>query len=82
MSICDYIGMDEKELIFQIGCNIRAERNRLRLSQETLAEMANISSNHLGVIERGEKEPKITTIISIMEALDIPFEALYKRKTP
>ena len=79
-SICYDSSMDKKELIYQIGCNIRAERNRLRLSQEELAETVDLSTNHLGVIERGEKEPKITTIISIMEALDIPFEALYKRK--
>lgn len=70
--------MDQKTILSKIGNNIRAERNRLRLSQEELAEKIGINVKNLGKIERGQSNPKITTIVSIMKALNIPFDALYK----
>ena len=69
--------MEEKEILIQIGDNIRAERNRARLSQEGLAEKISMNVRNLGKIERGEVNPRITKIIAIMETLDIPFESLY-----
>lgn len=71
--------MDEQEVLLKIGDNIRAERNRARLTQEKLAELISMNERNLGRIERGQANAKITNIIAIMEALDIPFEALYKR---
>lgn len=70
--------MDEKEILITIGNNIRAERNRARLTQERLAEKISMNERNLGKIERGMANAKITNIIAIMKALDIPFEALYK----
>lgn len=78
LSICQYIIMDEKEILRQIGNNIRAERNRARLTQEKLAEMISINEKNLGKIERGQSNVKITNIIAIMKALNIPFDQLYK----
>ena len=79
LSICKHIVMNEKERLLKIGNNIRAERNRARLTQENLAEKISMNEKNLGKIERGQVNPKITTIIAIMEALDIPFEAIYKK---
>ncbi len=70
--------MDEKEILIQIGNNIRAERSRARLTQEKLAEMISINEKNLGRIERGQSNAKITNIIAIMKALNIPFDQLYK----
>lgn len=70
--------MDDKEKLLIIGNNICAERNRARLSQECLAEKISMTDKHLSKIENGYVNPKITTIIAIMEALNIPFEAIYK----
>ena len=78
MSICKNINMDEKEILITIGNNIRAERNRARLTQERLAEKISMNERNLGKIERGMANAKITNIIAIMKALYIPFEALYK----
>lgn len=72
--------MQEKEIIIKIGRNICAERNRAGLSQEKLAELIGMNEKHLGKIERGQAIPKITTIIGIMNALDLPFEALYRNE--
>ena len=36
------------------------------------------AGKHIGTIERGETNPTLTTIIAIMETLNIDFEKLYK----
>jgi transcriptional regulator with XRE-family HTH domain len=47
---------------------LRAERG---LSQEAVAERANISKNHLGKIENGETNPGFVAVVSIAEALEM-----------
>ena len=61
----------------ELGNNIRAERNRLRLSQEQLASLAGIQQPHLGKIEGGEVDVRFSTLTAIIEALNVPFEKLY-----
>lgn len=70
--------MNEKEKLYKIGRNICAERNRIGLSQEGLAELVGISEKHLSKVENGLVNIKITTFLAIMKALNVPFEALYK----
>lgn len=45
---------------------------------EQLAEKANLSTNFIGAIERGLKEPSLSTLISILNALDIPADVLLR----
>ncbi|MBD5401507.1 helix-turn-helix transcriptional regulator [bacterium] len=71
--------MNEKDILLKIGRNICAERNRAGYSQEGLAEQIGMNEKHIGRIERGLTNPKITTIIAIMDALNLPFDALYKK---
>ncbi len=64
--------------LVKLGNNIRAERNRLHYSQEKLAEIANIQMQHLSKIENGEIDIRFTTLLAIMNGLNISFEHLYK----
>lgn len=59
-----------------IGQNIQKNRNNLKLTQEALAEMANLSVSYMGAIERGEKLPKLKAFINIANALEISSDAL------
>jgi len=69
---------NEKDILKIFGRNLRAERNRLGLSQDGLAELMGIcAGKHIGNIERGITNPKLTTIISILKVLNIKFEKLY-----
>lgn len=78
VSICNYIDMDKNKILITLGKNLRAERNRVGLSQDELAEKTGIcAGKHIGTIERGETNPSIITIISIMKALDISFDKLF-----
>ena len=74
MSICYILSMEE---LIKLGNNIRAERNRLRMSQEQLAAKADLQTNHIINIENGKYDIKFTTLLAIMKALNVPFDKLY-----
>lgn len=54
-----------------IGKNIRKRREEKSMSRELLAEKTELSSVYIGMIERGEKVPKMGTFIRIINELDI-----------
>lgn len=55
----------------KIGLKIKFERMKRKLSQEKLAELADLSKTHIGDIERGTSIPTIETLNKIASALDI-----------
>ena len=77
MSICDYVYMRDNAKIIKFGRNLCAERNRRGLSQDELGKLASIDGTYIGRIERGEVNPTLTTIVQLINALSIKFEALY-----
>ena len=61
--------------------NVIYYRQKLKISQETLAELSNISTNYIGEIERGNRKVTIDTIENIAKGLNIdPIKLLEKRK--
>ena len=80
MSICHDIIMEKDKVLLEFGKNLRAERNRAGYSQDGLAEKIGIcAGKHIGTIERGETNPTLTTIVAIMETLNIGFDKLYEK---
>lgn len=69
--------MKNKEINIQIGNNLRAERNRRNLSQEELAEMAELQRQHISKIENGQIDVRVSTLVPILKALDIKFEQMF-----
>lgn len=59
-----------------LGENIRKERKRQLLTIEKLAELAGITENFLGKIERGDSVPSLPTMDSIARALNVGFDYL------
>ena len=59
------------DLLTQIGQRIRKHREKSRLSQEQLAERADVSSQTISTAETGKKRLRVENIIKICEALDI-----------
>lgn len=57
--------------VVAFGRAIRLRRRIRELSQETLAARAGISSNHLGEIERGRRDPRLTTALRVVAALEL-----------
>ncbi|MDR1070529.1 MAG: helix-turn-helix domain-containing protein [Gracilibacteraceae bacterium] len=60
-----------------IGERLRVYRNRAGLSQEKLAEKANLHNTYIGQLERGEKNATLESIEKVARALDLPFEILF-----
>lgn len=61
--------------------NIKKIRKKKGLTQEKLARLADISNNTLVKIEMGmAKEPTITTITKIADALKVSIDELVGRK--
>lgn len=54
-----------------IGNNIRKYRLEKKMRQEDLAEKAGLTSNYIGIVERGEKIPSLETFVIILNALEI-----------
>lgn len=54
-----------------IGKNIRKYRLEKKLRQEDLAEKTGLSTNYIGMVERGEKLTSLETFISILNALEV-----------
>lgn len=62
------------------GKKIRELRKKKKISQETLARLANISLNTIVKIESGQsKHPTIQTIAGIAKALGISVDELIKQ---
>ncbi len=59
-----------------IGLKIRLLRTKRKYSQEKLAELADLSKNALGAIERGESKPTINTLAGIADALNVSLSEL------
>lgn len=59
-----------------VGERVREERKRQGMTQWTLAEIAELDRKHISMIETGQAEPRIGTLIRIAGALDVPVETL------
>lgn len=54
-----------------LGRTLRRARRELDLSQEALAAIAGMGAKHLGEIERGNHDPRFTTILKLARALEL-----------
>ena len=54
-----------------IGRRIKLAREAEKLTQEQLAEMVDLSPMHVSVLERGQKPPKLETLIKLANILDV-----------
>lgn len=61
----------------KIGRRIQLFRKKKKLTQEQLAEMINVSPNHLSAIERGVYGVKLDTLIRIMNILDCTADDIF-----
>lgn len=59
-----------------LGEAIRRSREELALSQEDLADAADMHITHLGGLERGVRNPSYTTLLKLAKALRLEPGAL------
>jgi len=61
-----------------IGTNIRMERIEREFSRDELAEMLDLTTSHMGLIERGERGATAVTLSKLSRVLGIPIDSLFK----
>jgi transcriptional regulator with XRE-family HTH domain len=57
--------------LLAFGRTLRKARRDRDLSQEALAHAAGLSAKHVGEIERANKDPRLTTVLKLADALDL-----------
>lgn len=60
---------DKDSQLVLLGAAIRARRKALQMSQEALADLAEIDRSHMGKIERGERNVTLLNVLRIAKAL-------------
>jgi transcriptional regulator with XRE-family HTH domain len=61
------------------GRVIRALRSERALSQERLAELADLDRTYVSGIERGERNPSLANLLKIADALGSPLSEIARR---
>jgi len=61
-----------------IGEAIRVRRKQAKLTQEELAELAELNPKYLGEVERGEKIISIEALLRIAKAVKTPVEQFFR----
>lgn len=59
-----------------LAYNVKIERNKRLLTQEQLAEMADISVKHVVMIENGKVSPSLNVVASIAKVLNVSIDIL------
>jgi len=67
--------MDSVQDIF--GKKIKSIRRARDITQEKLADLSGLSLQYIGEIERGRRNPSLTSIEQLSRALDIPMAELF-----
>lgn len=63
----------------QLGLAIRSRREQLAVSQEKLAEYADVHRNYIGLVERGEQNLTVDSLCKLAAALRCRASDLLRR---
>lgn len=67
---------EDKLIVSRFAAQMRTCREAKGISQEKLAELANLHRTYISSIERAEKVPSLITIVKISKALNITISEL------
>jgi len=76
VSNCGIGKMSDDEVLKMLGERVRELRKERALSQETLAELAEIHVNHLRRVELGQANPTYLVLLRLAAALKITLPRL------
>ena len=66
-----------EDLMERMGRRIRAARSAAQLTQESLAERADLHPSYVGQLERGHREPSLKAVKKVADALGLEFHTLF-----
>jgi transcriptional regulator with XRE-family HTH domain len=65
-----------EDTLARFGANVRAARLERGWTQEDLAHKTGLASVQVSRIERGRREVRLTTLLRLLRALDVPPDRL------
>lgn len=68
---CRFVGSVER-----FSQNLRALRTEAGLSQERLAARCRLHRTEISLLERGEREPRLSTMVRLSRGLNVPLTSL------
>lgn len=68
----------EKNIVKGFGLIVRELRQEKNISQQKLAELANLDRSYVSEVENGYKAPTIITVSKIADALDIRASEMFQ----
>lgn len=60
-----------------LGTNLRAARKNLKLSQEELSARCGVQAGEISRIERGLRDPQVSTVEKLAVGLELPLARLF-----
>lgn len=71
--------MKDDDILRAFGKHLRELREKTDLSQERLAELADLHRTYEGLMERGRANPTLLAIVALARALKVPPYKLLER---
>jgi transcriptional regulator with XRE-family HTH domain len=71
----------DQAVLLAFGKRVRELREKKLISQEGLAALASVHRTYIGMIERGEKNVTLITILRLAKALEISPSLLFLETT-
>jgi transcriptional regulator with XRE-family HTH domain len=62
----------DREAAERIGRNVFMARRRVGFSQEELGVLADLHRTEIGMVEKGERLPRVDTLLKLAFSLDVP----------
>jgi transcriptional regulator with XRE-family HTH domain len=62
----------------QLGDRIRSLRKQKGINQDDFAHLAGIHRTHVGMLENARIDPKLSTLLRVAHALEIPMSELLR----
>ena len=66
----------ERQIMIRFGVSVRCRREEAGLSQEKLAELANVHRTYISGIERGRQNISLLTMIKLAKSLSVGLKEL------
>jgi transcriptional regulator with XRE-family HTH domain len=64
------------QILYRFGIQLRLLRLQHGISQEKLAEMSGLHRTYIGDLERGKRNPSLTTMYQLSKALGVSIDML------
>ena len=65
--------------LHDIGNSIRKRRKDLNVNQRTVADLSGVAVNTLLAVERGEGNPQLSSLLSILDTLGLQIDITVKQ---